>query len=302
MSDFVCKSFNYFGLGLPGKYTGLKCTPKKEWKKMSSSEKKKIINEISVFIKKNKKTVSDALSTIFKKSRFVLVGEAHLEEYTSVRRSVARALKRLKREGVTHVAFEVKRHLKKRINALNFSSLNIKEELRKISPLVFNDGICEMLIEAKKIGLETLLIDYNDGRPASMRENAKWQNFRDQKMCETIKSSVPHSGKVLIYIGGAHVHKRATESYPGGLVTRLGARLARLYGNNSVAAIRPLRRDAHFDNLFSFMSKTPKVRDVLPGSGGVFILPDRGPVKGDQRTTASDYILVNNSKTLHDFH
>ena len=82
------------------------------------------------------------------------------------------------------------------------------------------------------------------------------------------------------------------EKFQDGRVTRLGARLSEQYGNDTVSSIRHINQRENFDGLLSFMSKTPTTEKISKGKKEVVVLPDSGPIKGDERVTATDYIIT----------
>lgn len=137
-----------------------------------------------------------------------------------------------------------------------------------------------------------MLIDYDDGRPDSEKDNAKWQNLRDSKMLDSLNSQIDEKSKVLIFIGSDHVHKRSVKSYSDGEVRPLGMRLVEQYGDEQVKSIRYVGRRTSFDGLPSFISQTPTPERISTGQAEVVILPDEGPVKGDPRVSAADFIVT----------
>lgn len=250
--------------------------------------------EVLDFIETHKKPVAEALTQLIKGNRFVLVGEAHLNESEPVRREITIALARLQQEGLTHVALEANSANQGIIDELDFSDPKIKEVLKekRVAGVGWGDGNFDVLIMAKLLGLRVVLIDYDDGRPDSERDNAQWQNLRDGRMVETITSQVDDNAKVLIFTGSDHVHKREVQGYNDGKVKRLGARLVEQYGDDTVKSVRNVGNRGRFDNLLGFMSKTPSPEDISSGKKEVVIIPDQGPVKGDERVSAADYIIT----------
>jgi hypothetical protein len=81
------------------------------------------------------------------------------------------------------------------------------------------------------------------------------------------------------------------QSFYDGEVKPIGARLVEKHGKEAVASVRYVGRTCHFDNLPGFMSKTPAPKDISRGEE-VVIIPDSGPVKGDERVSAADYIIT----------
>lgn len=247
------------------------------------------------FVKANKQTVSDALVTLIKNKRFVLVGEHHLDsECEPIRREIAVALVKLQQEGLTHIALEASALKQEDVDSLDFGDTKIKQILKehRIGGAGWGEGNFDILIIAKRLGLKVVLVDHNDGRPDSAKDNAQWQNERDTKMMASIQSQIDDKSKVLVFIGSAHVHKRSIENFQDGRVTRLGARLSEQYGNDTVSSIRHINQGENFDGLLSFMSKTPTTEKISKGKKEVVVLPDSGPIKGDERVTATDYIIT----------
>ena len=263
-------------------------------KKTEGQDVKQQERGVSDYIEANKESVADALSRLVKDSRFVLVGEAHLEECESLRREVISALAKLQKEGLTHIALEAPSVNQEIIDSADYSDPNIKKILqqRHVAGSGWLEGNYDILIAAKKLGLKVALIDYDDGRPDSERDNANWQNLRDGRMIKTINGQIDEESKMLIFIGSAHVHKKEVTSYDDGKVKCLGMRLVEQYGEQSVKSVRYVNRRANFDNLPAFMSKTPTPESISKGKEEVLVIPDDGPVKGDVRVSAADYIVA----------
>ena len=156
----------------------------------------------------------------------------------------------------------------------------------------WDEGNFDILIMAKLLGLKVVLIDYDDGRVDSMKDNAKYQNERGSQMFSTLKSQIDQKSKVLVFIGNAHVHKKMVEGYADGKIKRLGMHLAEEYGDNRVSSVRFVGNKSSFDRLPSFMSKAPSPEKISEGKNEVVILPDVGPIKGDERVSATDYIIT----------
>ncbi len=250
--------------------------------------------ETRAFVERNREPVSDALDRLFKEKRFVLVGEHHLSECEPVREALAQLLATLQKEGLTHIALEAPALQQQIIDGMDFSHDNIVDMLKEkhIVPLGWADGNYSLLVMAKRLGLKVVLIDHDDGRPDALRANAAWQNERDEHMMKRLKETVQPDSKVLVFIGSAHVHTREVEGYRDGFVKRLGARLVEEYGNEHVASIRHLNRSGRFDGLPSFMSQSTTPERISTGKEGIYVLPDQGPIKGDPRVSASDYIIT----------
>lgn len=255
------------------------------------------VKEILEYIERHKKYVGDSLSELLKESRFILVGESHAPTADPLREEVASSLARLRSEGLTHVALEANSAYQRIIDSLNLSEFNsdsdIIETLRqKHVGLGWSDSNFHILIEAKKLGLKVLLIDYDDGRPYTERDNASYQNLRDEKMFETINSQIDGNAKVLIFIGNAHVHKKEVRGYRDGKVKPLAMRLVEKYGDGEVKSIRYVGENEHFDGLPEFMSQTPTPQEIPASHVETIIIPDQGSVKGDPRVCATDFIVT----------
>jgi len=262
-----------------------------EAKKPELTEAEKKCRE---FVEQNKKQVADALSRLFEKNKFVLVGESHLSESEPVRHEIVKALARLQKEGLTHIALEALLSNQTIVDSLDFTDPQIRQTLKqkKVAGIGWGEGNFDILIAAKLLELKVVLIDYDDGRPDSMRDNAQWQNQRDERMTEALLSQITEDSKVLVFIGSSHVHKKIVEGYADGKVKRLGARLAEKFGEESIASIRYVGREQGFDNLPNFMSKTASPDKISQGKNEIVIIPDQGPVKGDDRVSTADYIIT----------
>jgi len=256
--------------------------------------------EVINWIKQNKKTPSEIFEKLIKSKRVILVGESHLNEHEPIRDAVAASLLELQENGLTHVALEMDSRKQAHIDSLNYSLPNIRKDLEKIAPAGWGDGNIDILIMAKQLGLKVLLINYDDDRPDLKKNDAHYQNRRDEHMTDIITSSMDQNSKCLVFIGSRHVHKSIVEKervisekgkHLG--VKRLGARLSEYFGNQNIASIRALNRTSNFDGLLGFMSNTPTVEDVSRrGIGEVVVLPDGGPIKGDSRVTDSDFVIT----------
>jgi len=250
--------------------------------------------EVSNFIEASKRSVPEALSGMIKDSRFVLVGEMHTGECEPVRHDVVNSLARLQREGLTHVALELKSDHQRIIDSLDYSDPDIKKVLdgKNIRPILWSDGNWDILIEAKRLGLKVVLLDYDDGRPESEHENSRWQNLRDSKMEEVLSGQIDEESKTLILIGNDHVQKKELGTYEDGKTKRLGMRLSEKYGGDTVKSIRHVSEEGAFDGLWSFMTDSPTPKSISKGNKEAIIIPDDGPVKGDPRVTGADYIVA----------
>lgn len=265
-----------------------------------SKEYSPIEIEVINWINQNKKTPSEIFVELVKEKKILLVGESHLNEYEPIRDAVAASLLELQEQGLTHVALEMDSRKQVEVDSLNYSSPDIRQQLEKIAPIGWGDGNIDILIMAKQLGLQVLLINYTDDRPDSKTNNAYYQNHRDKHMTDIITSNMDQNSKCLVFIGSRHVHKSVVEKervisekgkHLG--VKRLGARLSEHFGKQNISSIRALNRTANFDGLLSFMSNSLKVEDVSKsGIGEVVVLPDSGPIKGDPRVTDTDFVIT----------
>ncbi len=262
---------------------------KKELKELNETEK-----ECQEFIEAHKRTVSDALTDLVKEKQFILVGEHHTGECEPIRNELCLALIKLQKAGLTHIALEADAAKQEMVDSFNFSDSEIKQVLKKnqIGGVGWGDGNYDILVMAKQLGIKVILINHDDRRPDNLRGTAAWQNERELNMVATIEASIDQNSKVLIFIGSGHVHKKSVTSYADSKVVNLGERLSEQYGNNAVSSIRHLGQSDNFDGLSPTKSTTPTVERVSNGKREVVILPDSGPIKGDARVTAADYIIT----------
>jgi erythromycin esterase-like protein len=251
------------------------------------------VSEVSAYVEAHRMPVNEVLRSLVQGSRFVMVGEAHLPAVESVRAAVAAALTGMQQAGLTHVALEASSSLQQVIDALDYSDPGVFEALResRIGGAGWFDGNLAILVQAKRLGLRVVLVDHNDGRPDSARDNAEWQNTRDAQMTRTLLEGMGENDRALVFIGSRHVHKREVESYMDGRVKRIGARLAEIFGDEQVRSVRYVGATTNFDNLLGFMSQTPTPADISTLHDPT-ILPDDGAVKGDPRVSAADYIIT----------
>lgn len=246
------------------------------------------------FVEKNNEPVADALSRLLQSKRFILVGESHADESEPIRYAVAHALEKLKEGGLTHIALEAVSSNQSIVDSLDFTNPQIRETLKeqKVGGSEWSEGNFEILITAKLLGLKVVLINHNDGRSHSMRDNARWQNERDARMLETIQQHTDDKSKVLVFIGSDHVHKKPVKAYADGEIISLGMRLSEEFGDENTTSIRYVGESGNFDNLLSHESHTPTPQKISKGENRVVVIPDEGPVKGDSRVSAADYIIT----------
>lgn len=245
------------------------------------------------FIRKNKKNPTDIFRQLIKDKKIILVGEYHLKESEPIKDSVASSLLELQEQGLTHIGLEMDSRFQSQIDKLDYFSPNIKDQLKQFTPIGYTDGNLNVLVMAKQLGLNVVLVNYDDDRPESQKNNANYQNKRDEHMTNLLMGSLDKKSKCLVLIGSRHVHKSIVENVADGPIKRLGTRLSEKFGNDQVVSIRALNHSSHFDGLLSFTSKTPSVEDISPKEEGeVVVLPDSGPIKGNPRVTKSDFIIT----------
>lgn len=237
--------------------------------------------EVVRYIEAHRMPVGEGLCAMVQRSRFVLVGEAHLPDVEPIRADVAAALPSMQRAGLTHVALEADASQQQLVDSLDYSDPNVMDTLKGLLGVAgWFEGNFQILVQAKRLGLRVVLIDGQDGRPKSKQNSALYQNDRDAQMTATLLGAMGEHDRALVFIGNRHVHKRETESYMDGRVKRIGARLAEIFGNEQVCSVRYVGATGHFDDLLDFMSQSPTPADVATRHEPT-ILPDDGAVKGD---------------------
>lgn len=278
----------------------------KEKARPKIDEKK--LREAKEFARKNRMTVQEGLRKMFSKARFVLVGEHHLREYDSASKAIADSLPFLKKEGLTHVAIEVSRDKQTAIDRLSPADPGLRDKVKEILKNTgFHEGDIEVVVKAIQAGLKVICLDISDAKrlkTPDTRTGAIFENNRDAEQAKLLKSLLKDSDKVLVCIGCAHVHKKVVEKdysrnyRPDDLISpddelmdikRLGTRLVEDHGSEKVIAVRSCMRDFDIDG--GILGDAPNAGDIVEGSEPV-ILPDDGPVQGDKRVTASDFIIV----------
>lgn len=272
----------------------------KDVETVSTLRKNQQITEMRSFIAENGMAVLVALSKFLRNSQFVLLGDNHSSsvETNAMRNSVTKSLERLKIEGLTYLALELPANLQGLINELDCSTPSSRilavGKLIEVIPL----ELIEMLIEAKRVGLNILCIDDSDPNlhNGPLANTAYAQNTRDETMFQVLSANVKPTDKVLIFIGSAHVHKKSVESYHDGRVMRLGTRLVEQYENQSVISIRHVLSTSYFDASLGFRTDAVKARETFTGTNKMMIIPDKGPLKGDPRVSAADYIIFYDGK------
>lgn len=280
-----------------------------------SPEELRVKAECRDFIESHKEKISDGLARLIKDHKFVLVGERHSPEVDSIRQEIAQSLSELREQGLTNIALELNVDYQEMIDNFDYASPDIKDVLRSKIPWPgWQDGNFDVLIEAKRAGLKVQLIDCDYKKIPGYHENlALWNNERDEKMFSNLESGISEDAKILVYIGSNHVHKKVIEKRTTGKsedakdkhekqeVKRLGTYLAEKYGDQDVASVRfvdfvisdqqaggPLT----FDALPGPKHKIPSPYELYAELNESVILPDAGPIKGDENHSAADYIIT----------
>ena len=292
------------------------------WEKLLPEQQEELIAATRAYVLKHKATVADVLEKELKNgARFVLIGEHHWKELEGQRRSVASSLTQLKEAGLTHVGIEADRGLQDALDTLSLDVLDSEQEVEQCLKLPsWEKGLAAIVVEAKKLGLRVLCIDdyaelheHNKrwagyGRSENPDGTSSLANFpdaywnglahieyrRNQDMCTYVEHHVAATGKILIYIGQAHVDKIPMAINIGIPALSLGSGLSKKYGNEAVISVRDiLGREFHFDGRCDFSHAAP-VQKVLTTDElhEVFLLPDTGPVRGPAGSTQTDYLIV----------
>lgn len=267
------------------------------------------LREAKEFARKNRMTVQEGLQKALSKAKFVLLGERHLGEYGSVSQAIVDSLAFLKKEaGLTHIALEIGRDKQAAMDRLSADDPKLREKIKSLGGPNWREGQTEVVVKALQLGLKIICIDvHTASRPKddNIAAGATFQNYRDEEMAKLLKSQIKGSDKVLVLIGNAHVHKKVVErglsrNYKGDElipdtdqprdIKRLGARLVDDHGKEKVISIRSCMRISKIDARI-FLSDAPAAGDIVEGSDPV-ILPDTGPVKGSEKFTASDFIII----------
>lgn len=266
--------------------------------KVSTNEKDLLITSTQEFVEANKSNLVDAVGSFVKNNKFVLFGEYHIQSFEPVRHELEKSLEQLQKDGLTHVVLEISSDRQEKIDSFDYSDPKVLELLKNsgLIPLTWTDACVRILIKAKQLGLKVILADHpNEGNNRSDLNSGNYQNQRDQHMFNIVNANTDKDSKTLIFIGSDHVHKKSVEKIGNISIKRIGSHLEDVYGGDGgVVSIRSVNENGNFDDLLSFMSKTVTPNDLsVPGKNKqVVILPDDGPIKGDPRVTASDYIVT----------
>ena len=292
------------------------------WEELSSEQQEELIAVTQEYVSNHKVTVAGALGRELKSgSRYVLIGEHHLDELEGQRRAVAASLVTLKEAGLTHVGIETDRSFQDALDTLNIDVDDPERAVEKCLKGIHGRGHAAIVVEAKKLRLRILCIDhtkeldkhhkkyagagyirnpdrsyeavpYPDGY---YRELAGISLRRDEVILKNVEDQLPSDGKILIYIGQAHVHEKPKEIIANVSISRIGTLLAKKYGEKAVVSVRDvLSKRAGFDSEQSYFSRTAPMSKVLTKKeldDEVFMLPDTGPVRGSPRETQTDYLI-----------
>jgi hypothetical protein len=262
--------------------------------KADPSVKKARIAQTQKYILSNLKYPADFLPQLLKTKKVILVGEHHFSESEPVRQSIKNSLSRMKKAGLTHVLLERSSSYQKIIDQLDFNRPDIAQELDrlKVLPVGWGKGDIDILVETKRLGLSVFFID--SSKDGDDQHSAAYENMRDAHMMDIIRPQLGNNSKILIFIGNAHVQKKIVEAEGrmSAPIERIGSRLAREIGAEAVCSIREVLPEEQFDSLLDFMSTSVHPMDIKTGLNKTVILPDAGPLKGDPRVSAADYIIT----------
>ena len=255
------------------------------------------VNDLSEFTAEHRQTVRDGLKAASHGRTYVLIGERHnIGKHEKFREEIADALVVLRQEGFTHLAVELNRDLQTLLDSLEPGDVHLRDKIRKVRPLLWQEGNTEIVARGIELGMRVLCPDLGSAaRDSKVEDTASFQNFRDASITAYLRQQVPSNGRVVVFYGDDHIHKAACRSYADGEVDRFGARLAAEIGSDRVASIRFLACEDPLDGSLSYMANCPRVNEVAADSG-VFLLPDRGPAAGDKSITAADYIVIDSNK------
>jgi len=269
------------GLGLEGRPMSFSSDTEIYTAPIVLPETRESVNISREFIKTNKESVRQALARIFEEKKIVLVGERHFE-CASLIKSLIGSLPALRDKGLTHVALEIDSADQEAVDALHYGDTteHVLKRLRDLG--VGNPDVHELLIMAKRLGMDVTLLDDRDRAERGAETYADAQNRRDAHMSDVLASRLGGNSKALVLIGSEHVEHR-----DGRLVTRLGKRISTTLGKDAVSNIRYADSDRAIDNEFG-----PTPDQILEGGSfgkDPLILPDTGPLQGNVNT---DYVVL----------
>lgn len=271
---------------------------------LATNQDKVQISQIRDYINENKVNLSDVLSKSLKDSRFVFIGESHIEGLESWK-GIVGSFERLKKEAEARgekliVAIELPEgHQQAAANA----PVDALENLISASGASKETDMWEVLFGARRAGLEVHCVD--PGIPGFEFGNSRnkaptIQEFRERegKLFTNLESLIKPNTKILYYGGWAHGSVTPVKNYPGGRASgdlvSVGTRLTQKYGQGSITSIGMVNREIGFDGNPQPISKTPKVSDVWRSSDGVAIVPTGGQVPYSERTS-HHYVMIDPS-------
>lgn len=273
---------------------------------------------LAAYIQAHAISISDLLQKEIVNTDYLLVGEHHDDALAAMRAEVTALLSQLKEKGLTHIAFELNKLQGEGLDALDYSISD--EELKsQMRPLIHeynswdSDGMLEMFIEAKRLGLEVLYVD--KVVPAALRRNGDFENSRDLNMLSVINENVKEGEKVLVWIGASHVHESPTSrivpSFEGFVTTsgypepgteqrpinRLGTLLRMQHGDEKVVSISHLYQNEPLNAPLLKDQDIASLRDILPEKDNIAVPYAR---IGHPRTNDADYVIVSGVDKIAD--
>jgi hypothetical protein len=257
----------------------------------------RVVDEISAFIAENRAEVVDGLREAGAMATFLLIGEWHLPgAHEEFRAAIANSLPGLKADGYKFLVVELGRQHQPVLDSLDPADPHLREKIRAISPPGWQKGNTEIVARGIELGFKIVCPDLDKrGMDQQLLDSARFEKRRDVQITEYILGHVPSGERAVAFYGNAHIHKQVCESIKWDKVTRFGTLLARIVGDAKVVSVRFCDETDPFNGLDPSMTSCPTVRAVASGTG-VFLLPDRGPVAGDKRVTAADYIIVDSNR------
>lgn len=266
-------------------------------------------NRIKEYILEHKMSINDGLISALEGRQFLLVGEYHTNNLNDIRLEIVKSLPLLKEKGLTHIGLELRNEIQEVIDSLDYTSPTIKDDLLSIPNMYEN--IIDILIQSKLLGLKVVCLDDgdsvdklyrvwdlnpNDYRFFNTKKYEKLRNLegkidsrRDISMFSTIHNKISEINKMLIFIGNNHVHKKCVEVIGNKPIVRIGTLLTDNYGNDKVACIRYCKLS---DSIRGTKNDALRYQNFLSNNQIPIMLPDSGPLEGDFRYYAADYLMV----------
>ncbi len=249
------------------------------------------------FLEAHKVPLAQGLIDILRSSKIILIGDAHTPAGERLRTDIASTLPQLSAEGgITSVAVELDSIHQQRVDDLEADNPDLESAISDIAPAGWYPGNIAFLVAAKRLGLKIICIDLTNRQKNSLsKNNTMWQNMRNSHMFQSLEKTITEDDKILVLVGADHIHRQIVERGVGlESIRPLGMRLTEKYGDSLIRSVRPAYREGggHFDNLLPFMSKTPTIAEVINKDDPITIVPDQGPVKGDSRVSATDYVVI----------